>query len=150
MDNSKLYIDLVEYVRSRSVQMEEDVVLGINSATGALSKSVEVRDISSGPIVGFEISALPYFKFVEEGRQKGKKMPPISSIQDWCEVVGIPVEAAYPIAKKISINGIVAKHMLKNAIEKNEQETIEGVDRIVGEGLITMADNLIKSLFITK
>ncbi len=92
MDNSKLYIDLVEYVRSRSVQMEEDVVLGINSATGALSKSVEVRDISSGPIVGFEIAALPYFKFVEEGRQKGKKMPPISSIQDWCEVVEIPVD----------------------------------------------------------
>ena len=41
-----------------------------------------------------------YAKYVEYGTPP--HFPPIAAIKDWCVKVGIPSEAAYPIAVKIS------------------------------------------------
>lgn len=46
-----------------------------------------------------------YGIYVDKGRKPGK-MPPISKIEKWCRVKGIPEAAAFPIARKIGRFGI--------------------------------------------
>lgn len=46
-----------------------------------------------------------YGKFVDKGRNPGK-MPPISKIEEWCHIKGIPKKAAFPIARNIGLFGI--------------------------------------------
>ena len=45
---------------------------------------------------------MSYFRIM--GRAPGNP-PPIKAIQQWCKLKGIPVEAAYPITKKIGQSG---------------------------------------------
>ena len=51
------------------------------------------------------IKFVGYGQYVDKGRRPGS-MPPISAIEDWCSIKGIPKEAAYPIAKSIERKGI--------------------------------------------
>ena len=49
-----------------------------------------------------------YSMFVEFGRKPGKQ-PPLNVIYAWCKSKGIPLTAAFPIARKIGRTGIKAK-----------------------------------------
>ena len=150
MDKKILYIDLKKLIVDRGEKMVGDIRSGISDASGNLSKSVKSNDISTEGVIGFEIEALDYFKYVEVGRKAGGKFPPLNKIKEWCKIKGIEVKYAFPIARKISIEGIKAKAMLQNAITKNENDIVNEVDQVVGEGLLKMANNFIDSLFNRK
>lgn len=94
------------------------------NASGKLMKSLtyDVREELQSIIV--EIKALYYFKYVEEGRPKGKQ-PPLRSIKRWCKVRGIPEKAAFPIARKIGKFGIDPRPMLQDIINKIDFKPFE-------------------------
>jgi len=65
---------------------------------------------------GFQIMVSPAICFSNFGRGKGK-MPPIENIRDWIKKhddYGIPVSAAYPIAKKIGEEGFKGRFFLSD------------------------------------
>jgi hypothetical protein len=57
----------------------------------------------------------PYAQFVEFGRRANKAMPPLAVIREWCIVKGLGPQAAFPVARKIAIQGIAARPVLGTA-----------------------------------
>lgn len=64
------------------------------------------------------ISMPGYAIFVDKGRRPGK-MPPLKNISDWCDSRGIDNKFAYPIARKIGLEGIPERpflHIFKDKV----------------------------------
>ena len=76
-------------------------------ASGNLISSLKYEITFNGTNLDIEFQMPEYVEFVNRGRKPGK-MPPISSIQQWTQIKGIPQKAAFPIAKKIAKEGIKA------------------------------------------
>ena len=69
-------------------------------ATGFLTGHIDYEVVQRGTEIELVFNFPFYAKFLEWGRPPGK-MPEVDIIRDWCLVKGIPIEAAYPIAKMI-------------------------------------------------
>lgn len=116
------------------------------NASGKLMKSLtyDLRVELNNIIV--EIKALDYFKYIEIGRPKGKQ-PPLRSIKRWCKVRGIPISAAFPIAKKIGRFGIEPRPILQDVINKMDFKPFEGfLEKEVYEYLTKVKSRLEKKL----
>lgn len=98
-----------------------------HSATGNLANTATFTIITSVGQIGIELSLADYWKYVEEGRSKGK-FPPLDSIQNWIKAKSIlpreingklPSEKslAFLIGRKIAEEGIRGTHDLENAKE---------------------------------
>jgi hypothetical protein len=87
-------------------------------ASGALKASYLSRTEANGQIITINIHAASHHIFVERGRGKNKRMPPIENIRKWCKQKGIDVNYAWPIAKKIAEDGIEAKAILDETIAR--------------------------------
>lgn len=106
-------------------------------ATGKLIDSVETVIAYKGTEFVVYLKLEDYWKYVEKGRRKGKKMPPVDAILEWIKVRHIlprpktlkrggtsktPFEKqqrslAFAISKSIAKNGIPAGNQLKDTIE---------------------------------
>ena len=75
-------------------------------ASGRLVNSVVVKVLETDKGVKMSLEYADYGKYVISGRRPGAKMPPISKIQAWTRLKGIPLSAAFPIARAIAKNGI--------------------------------------------
>lgn len=69
-----------------------------------------------------------YWKYIEDGRKPGAKMPPEKPIIEWIKFKGITPrdkkitekQLSFLIRRKIGRDGIKATHFLADAIEKND------------------------------
>ena len=91
-------------------------------ASGNLISSLKYEITFNGTNLDIEFQMPEYGEFVDRGRKPGK-MPPISSIQQWTQIKGIPQKAAFPIAKKIAKEGIKATPFFETSIN-GEQERL--------------------------
>ena len=69
-------------------------------ATGRLYLSIRKEEREALDEIQLLIYKEDYGKYVDSGRPAGKQ-PPLDKIKEWCRVKGIPVKAAFPIARKI-------------------------------------------------
>ena len=76
--------------------------------TGKLYNSIDYKLEISRDSIKLIFVAEDYYINVENGRQAGSKMPPISKIREWCQFNGILDKNAYIIARSISLKGIRA------------------------------------------
>lgn len=76
--------------------------------TGKLYNSIDYKLEISRDSIKLIFVAEDYYINVENGRQAGSKMPPISKIREWCQFKGILDKNAYIIARSISLKGIRA------------------------------------------
>ena len=76
--------------------------------TGKLYNSIDYKLEISRDSIKLIFVAEDYYINVEDGRQAGSKMPPISKIREWCQFKGILDKNAYIIARSISLKGIRA------------------------------------------
>lgn len=68
-----------------------------------------------------------YWKYIEDGRKQGSKMPPERPIIEWIKRKGITPrdksisekQLSFLIRRKIGRDGIKATHFLSDAVEKN-------------------------------
>lgn len=144
-----LFIDLVDLLKKHGSTMANDIRDGVPKAEGKLKDSIKSEVTSSGNIVSLTIEAADHFRFVELGRKKGK-FPPLSAIRRWCEVKGIPVRAAFPIARAIKERGIAPRHILKGVISRSESGLNQQIRKVFGAAIKIEAENMVRRVFEKK
>lgn len=99
---------------------------GINNKTGSntladsnLIKSLEVIATDDGDLV-FDIMMNDYIQYIESGRRKGAKMPPVEPIVKWAKRHGIPSDNStiWAIRKAISRDGIRPRPIFEHVMEE--------------------------------
>lgn len=123
-----------------SLQKSLEDVNRVSSAK--LYQSIEVDITNNGRVLSFELKMEDYWKFVEDGRKKGGKQPPIESILQFVKFRRIqPSNAktlkgkskkikrdkaykalAYVIARGIARNGIKPTHFYSKVVNDNFKE----------------------------
>lgn len=124
-------------------------------ATGKLYNSINYRVTQKQDDWTLTLFSEDYLKFVDKGvsgtRRKyntpfsySTKKPPISVIQQWTRVKGIPEEAAFPIQNKIFRFGLKPTNVINKSIReieyrskwinKFEESITEEILNIVKEG----------------
>lgn len=113
-------------------------------ASGRLSNSLAttIRETYNG--YDLILNSENYLKFIESGRRPGAKLPPIEPIKEWCRIKGIPVNAAFPIAKSISLNGISPKPLIEPSMPEGINDRISSaVEKDVNVEINKIINNLI-------
>lgn len=117
--------DLMTLVR---MVMESNV--GINSKTGSntlvnsnIYKTLSVKATNDGDLV-FDIILNDYLVYIENGRRKGAKMPPVEPIVDWAKKHGIPTDNStiYLIRRAISRDGVKPRPFMAHVFDELDRE----------------------------
>ena len=112
------------------VRMVMESNVGINSKTGSntlinsqIYKTLSVRATNDGDLI-FDIILNDYLVYIENGRRKGAKMPPIEPIVRWARSKGIPTDNStiYLIRRAISRDGIKARPFMAHVLEEIDRE----------------------------
>lgn len=101
--------------------------------------SYSVSTVSSGWVIS--VSLAEYWKYIENGRRAGAKMPPVSAIENWINVkqiiphemtlksgkTVIPTipQLSFLIARSIGRRGIPPKPLFKNSFEAAKQQFMQ-------------------------
>lgn len=145
---AKEFSDMVRFVM--------DSESGINSKVGVntLHDSNLYRDLTSSGVLsddGLIVSVFlnDYIFYVEHGRRKGAKMPPVEPIIRWARTRGISTDNStiFLIRRAISRDGIKGRPIMDQVFSlMDEQMTKDGgwLDRIFDE-IIKMVDEFFNS-----
>ena len=101
--------------------------------------SYSVSTVNSGWVIS--VSLADYWKYIENGRRAGAKMPPLEVIEKWIDVKQIkphamtlksgktviptPPQLPFLIARSIGKKGIPPKPLFKNSFEAAKQQFIQ-------------------------
>ena len=88
-------------------------------ASGVLYDSITYRINKRSSAFQFEYAA--HGEFVEKGRRRGAKMPPIEPIAKWIKSRGLDLNA-FAVAKSIQKKGIKKYPFISNEIDKSQEE----------------------------
>ncbi len=106
------------------------------------SGGIELMGQRIDEVEGRIFSSLPYAIVIDQGREPGKRMPPVDAIMLWVErVLGITAsddveleDTACAIARSIARKGIAARHFVDRGVER-AMPRIEGVAAIMAEAI---------------
>lgn len=119
---SKDLMTLVRMVMESNVGINQKV--GTNTLVGSnIYKSLSIRATHDGDLV-FDIILNDYIVFIESGRRKGAKMPPVEPIIRWARSRGIPTDNStiFLIRRAISREGIRPRPILQYVFEEVDRE----------------------------
>lgn len=122
MEFSKDIMALVRMVMESNVGINSKV--GVNTLVNSnIYKTLSVKATNDGDLV-FDIILNDYLVFIENGRRKGAKMPPVEPIVRWCKQKGIPTDNStiYLIRRAISRDGIKARPFMAHVMEELDRE----------------------------
>lgn len=123
----RTYAVLEQYADAWAKAYKAELIANNKRATGNLIKSIEAKVVVEGDAMSAVLSVEDYYKYVENGRRKGAKQPPIDAILKWVKVkpvvprendtgrVPTQKQLAYLIARAIKENGIPATHAMRDA-----------------------------------
>lgn len=127
MEFSKDIMDLVRMVMESNVGINEKV--GRNTLVGSdIYKSLSVAATNDGDLV-FDIILNDYLVYIENGRRKGAKMPPVEPIVRWARKHGIPTDNStiFLIRRAISRDGIKPRPFMVYVMEDIDREWDENL-----------------------
>lgn len=122
MEFSKDIMDLVRMVMESNVGINEKV--GRNTLVGSdIYKSLSVAATNDGDLV-FDIILNDYLTFIESGRRKGAKMPPVEPIVKWARKHGISTDNStiFLIRRAISRDGIKPRPFMVYVLEDIDRQ----------------------------
>ena len=125
MEFSKDIMALVRMVMESNVGINSKV--GVNTLVNSqIYKTLSVKATNDGDLI-FDIILNDYLVFIENGRRKGAKMPPVEPIVRWARSKGIPTDNStiYLIRRAISRDGVKARPIMQHVFEE--------IDRIWGD-----------------
>jgi len=96
-------------------------------ASGNLVSSLSYQITYNDSNLDIEFQMPQYGEFVDKGRKPGKQ-PPLSNIQQWLQVRGIPQSAAFPIARKIGKQGIKPTPFFQTSIDLGQDKLISDLE----------------------
>lgn len=119
---------------------------------GELYKGAKYTVNINGDTFSVTLNLAEYWKYIENGRKAGSKMPPISSIQGWIKakkiipspmklksgktIVPTVQQLAFLIARKIGRDGIPAKPYLKMSVEDAKAKYIKKIGEAIKQDII--------------
>lgn len=128
-------------------------------SSGRLYNSITFKTAITGKGLKVTIRLADYWQYIEYGRRKGARMPPIKAIKDWIEVRNIvprPVKLsngkteiptteslAYIIARSISRKGIKARPYMQQSIDENMDAFLRDLSIAVESDI---ADSIVESV----
>lgn len=117
---------LNEYAQAWANAYKAELIAEGKRATGDLIRSVSGEVVFENDVYSAVLNVADYYKYVEWGRRKGGKMPPVSAILKWVQVkpviarpntltglVPTQEQLAYAIAKSIQQKGIEPTYALR-------------------------------------
>lgn len=126
MEFSKDIMALVRMVMESNVGINSKV--GVNTLVNSqIYNTLSVKATNDGDLI-FDIILNDYLVYIENGRRKGAKMPPVEPIIRWARSKGIPTDNStiYLIRRAISRDGIKARPFMAHVMEEIDREW-EGV-----------------------
>lgn len=116
-------------------------------STGKLYKTIKFKVKAKNGNYLIELNLENYWKYIEYGRKKGAKMPPISAIEKWItrrnivprpqtlangkkKVPSTP-QLAFLIARSISKKGIKARPFLSKSVEAAQEKHIKLIEAAI-------------------
>lgn len=97
-------------------------------------KNLQVITKNDGDLV-FDILLNDYLTYIESGRRKGAKMPPVEPIVRWARSKGIPTDNStiYLIRRAISRDGIAPRPFMATVMEQIDLNMENLYDKIFDE-----------------
>lgn len=110
MDINKIVTEFTKDIMKLVHAVIDGQDLGNNKTSSDIYKNLQVNATNDGDLV-FDIILNDYLKFIESGRRKGAKMPPVEPIVKWAKKHGIPTDngTIYLIRRAISRDGIAPR-----------------------------------------
>lgn len=102
-------------------------------ARGGLWQSVKAQTKIYGQAVVMEISMLDYWKYVEEGRRRGGKMPPQQAMLNFIRDRGIKVELSK--LKKAKIKSLKSKRIKKAVKQISVEKKAKSLAFVLGRSI---------------
>lgn len=118
MEFSRDIMALVRAVMESSVGINQKV--GVNTLVNSdIYNTLIVKATNNGDLI-FDIILNDYLVFIEKGRRKGAKMPPVKPIEDWAKKHGIPTDNStiFLIRRAISRDGIRPRPFMATVLEE--------------------------------
>ena len=122
MEFSKDLMTLVRMVMESNVGINQKV--GTNTLVNSnIYKTLSVKATNDGDLI-FDIILNDYLVFIESGRRKGAKFPPIEPIVKWARSRGIPTDNStiFLIRRAISRDGIKPRPFMAHVLEEIDRE----------------------------
>lgn len=117
-----------------------NVKSGMNSLQASdMARSAEARYVDKDGDMLLELLVNDYIKYIESGRRKKAKFPPVAPIVQWARKNGIPTDngTIFLIRRAISRGGIPARPIFESVWQNIDQEMdAEYFDQIF-ESIIT-------------
>lgn len=145
MEFSKDLMELVRMVMESNVGINEKV--GRNTLVGSdIYKTLSVAATNDGDLV-FDIILNDYLTFIESGRRKGAKMPPVEPIVRWARKHGIPTDNStiYLIRRAISRDGIKPRPFMEYVFEDIDRQWDERLADELFNKIISEIDKFFNS-----
>lgn len=127
MEFSKDLMQIVRMVMESNVGINEKV--GENTLVKSnIYKTLSVRATNDGDLI-FDIILNDYLTFIESGRRKGAKMPPVEPIVRWCKSKGISTDNStiFLIRRAISRDGIRPRPIMQYVFDEIDREWNDGL-----------------------
>ena len=124
MEINKLVMEFTNDIMQlvRAVMEGQELVnhkVGRNTIIGSdIYKNLQVKATNDGDLV-FDILLNDYLTFIESGRRKGAKFPPVEPIVKWARKRGIPTDNStiFLIRRAISRDGIAPRPFMDKVFE---------------------------------
>ena len=145
MEFSKDLMQLVRMVMESNVGINQKV--GRNTLTSSqIYKTLSVRATNDGDLI-FDIVLNDYIQFIESGRRKGAKFPPVEPIVRWARSKGIPTDNStiFLIRRAISRDGIKPRPIMQYVFEEVDREWDEQLADELFNKITEMIDNFFNS-----
>ena len=145
MEFSKDLMQLVRMVMESNVGINQKV--GRNTLTSSqIYKTLSVRTTNDGDLI-FDIILNDYIQFIESGRRKGAKFPPVEPIVRWARSRGIPTDNStiFLIRRAISRDGIKPRPIMQYVFEEVDREWDDGLADELFNKIMEMIDNFFNS-----
>jgi len=133
MEFSKDIMDLVRVVMESNLLDNHKV--GRNTIIGSdIYKTLQVKSTNDGDLM-FDIILNDYLTFIESGRRKGAKFPPVEPIVRWARSRGIPTDNStiYLIRRAISRDGIAPRPFMATVMEQIDLNIENWYDKLFDE-----------------
>jgi hypothetical protein len=110
-------------------------------ASGNLARSfdAEVTDAETG--IKMIVTGADYAQYVDKGRMPGKYVP-VSVLEKWAKLKGIPQSAVFLINRKIYRKGIPATNFISTAITKKKSVLNDMVTKAYKEDMQEYLDEI--------
>ena len=134
LNNLKIY--LADFSKQVTDSYRDKIIKNKVVATGKLRDSINYRLITTETSVGFYLSAVDYWEFVEDGRKAGKAVP-ISPLKNWLLAKGLKA-SPYAISKSIQKKEIEAELFFRQSLNEFEIDLIridEAIQKDINEML---------------